>query len=132
MRECYSTASEIAILLYIQEFGFHFDDSVKKVAPYQLPDKGKPNRWVASTLNAPDIYLQYLQGGRVVMILWPTIWLTNPEIRDVTKHWWDKYWAKNPTDYDRCYRDEEGVFHAVIASGVVVVEKNGEEPPLDE
>lgn len=131
MRRCYSTASEIAVLLYIQEAGFRFDDSVKKLAPYRLPDKEKANRWVASTFNAPDIYGQYLKGGRVVMILWPTIWVTQWEVPANTKHWWHKYSAKNPPDYDRSYRDKEGVQHAVIASGVVLVEKNGEEPPLD-
>jgi hypothetical protein len=132
MRECYSTACRIAVGLYSQKAGFHFDESVKEVARYQIPDKDKVNRWVASTFNAPDIYREFLSGREVVMVLWPAIWITEWKVPADIKYWREKHDAEHPPDYDQCYRDEKGVHHAVIASGVVLVEKDGGESPLDE
>jgi hypothetical protein len=132
MRECYSTATEIAVRLYVQEGGFNFDESVEKVAPYQVPDKVKANRWVAATLNAPDMDQPSFEGRRAVMILWPTTWITEWKVPADIKKWREEYDAKHPPDYDWCYRDEKGVHHAVIASGIVLYEKDGRELPLSE
>jgi hypothetical protein len=40
--------------------------------------------------------------------------------------------ANYPPDYDQCYRDEMGVYNVIVASGIVAVEKDGREPPMND
>lgn len=123
----------MAVRFYLQEAGIKFDESVKEVAPYQMPSRNPDdiNRWVASTFNAPGIYKELLERRRVVLVLWPATWIIEWKVSPLVRKSREKIDAKYPPDYDRCYRDEKGVHHAVISSGVVMVEKDGREPPLN-
>lgn len=64
IRNCYKKACKIAVRFSLQKAGFQFDESVKEVAPYQMPSRHPDdiNRWVASDFNAPGIYKGPLEG----------------------------------------------------------------------
>ncbi|KAJ5407456.1 hypothetical protein N7465_008740 [Penicillium sp. CMV-2018d] len=119
----------MAVRFSLHENGFHFDEKVNQVAPYQMPIRNgfTINRWEASAFNASGVYDEFFEGKRVVMVLWPANWMIM---------WKDRRSlavdAEYPPDYDRCYRDENGDHHSLISSGVVLVEKDGREPPLEE
>jgi hypothetical protein len=123
----------MAVRFSLQKAGFQFDESVKEVAPYQMPSRHPDdiNRWVASDFNAPGIYKELLEGRRAVLVLWPATWIIEWKVSPHVRKLREEIDAKYPPDYDRCYRDENGVHHAVISPGVVIVEKDGREPPLD-
>lgn len=129
VRQCYKKASEMAVRISLHENGFHFDENVNQVAPYQMPIRNgfTINRWEASAFNASGVYDEFFEGKRVVMVLWPATGMIR---------WKDRRSlavdAEYPPDYDRCYRDENGDRHSLISSGVVLVEKDGREPPLEE
>ena len=88
-------------------------------------------RWLASKYCAEHVYDQLFNDKRPVLVMWPTIWqirwkkVPHRERKEI-----GECEAKEPIDYDRFYRDEQGSIHRLVASGVVMVEKDGREPPL--
>jgi hypothetical protein len=131
IRMCYKKACDMAVLFYVQKGGIQFDESVKEVAPYQIPSRHPYaiNRWVASNFNKPARD-EFLEGRRAVLVLWPATWIIEWEVSPNVRKSREEMDAKYPPDYDRCYRDAQGVHHGVISSGIVIVEKDGREPPL--
>ncbi|KAJ5577925.1 uncharacterized protein N7459_006889 [Penicillium hispanicum] len=145
IRRCYKSACKMAVRFSLHTPGIRFDDNVTEVAPYKVPRYDPHgldvNRWVASIFSGPSIYKELLEGRRVVLVLWPATWMIEwhepPHIRrwrelsaDVRKRREEKL-ARYITDYDRQYRDENGDEHVITASGIVVVEKDGRESPID-
>lgn len=135
IRRVYKNACKMAVCFSLQEAGFKFDENVNQVSPYKVPtrDQFTINRWQASAFNAPGVYEKFLGGKRVAMVLWPATWMIDwhvpPDFRFKSQEEID---AQCPPDHDRYYRDEKGALHRVISSGVVLVEKDGREPPLEE
>lgn len=135
IRECYKTASDMAVRFYIQRAGIKFDESVKEVAAYKIPrdDENALNRWVASVFNCSGTNTDDLfEGKRAVMVLWPATWIIQWKVSPDIRERWQEMDAKYPPNYDLAYRDARGVHHGVISSGIVLVEKDGREPPLTE
>lgn len=110
LRDCYKKACNMAVRFSLQKAGFRFDESVKEVAPYQLPsnDPNDINRWVASTFIGPSIYKELLEGRRAVLALWPATWIIEWKVSPDVRKLLEEIDAIHPPDYDRCYRDGKG------------------------
>lgn len=124
----------MAVCFSLQKAGFQCDENVNQVAPYKMPirDQFTINRWHGSVFNAPGVYDEFLDGKRVAMVLWPATWMIEWDVPLDFRKTREEIDAQYPPDYDRCYRDEKGLRHRVISSGVVLVEKDGRERPLEE
>lgn len=123
------------VRFYIQRAGIKFDESVKEVAAYKIPrdDENALNRWVASVFNCSGTNTDDLfEGKRAVVVLWPATWIIQWKVSPDIRERWQEMDAKYPPNYDLAYRDARGVHHGVISSGIVLVEKDGREPPLTE